>query len=284
MYTDVDMSLQLEGFASVLDRSGPVPLYYQIKQWLSNRILSGELLAGDQLPDEFAMCELLGVSRGVVRQALTELCYEGLLNRQRGRGTFVSAPKTAEGLISGLRGLADDAALRGELVDSKVLALREVPANETVARSLNLSPGDPVVELERIRSLGGEPNNLVTTYLPSKLVPGLTERDLSGAASLYHILWEDYELPIVASLRRVEAIAAGAREASLLGVKRGAALLVLHQIGYTTGQRALDYFVGFHRGDRTAFEVELSNPGGSASRFERVAVAEGRTSSRTGWW
>jgi GntR family transcriptional regulator len=256
-----------------MDRSGPVPLYYQIKQWLSNRILSGEVPAGTQLPDEFQMGEILSVSRGVIRQALTELTYEGLLSRQRGRGTFVLPPKTREGLISGLLGLADDAALRGEEVNTVVLALREVPATETVAHSLDLAPGDPVVELERIRSLGGEPHNLVVTYLPAVLVPGLTDRDLSGNASLYRILREEYDLPVVASVRRVEAVSAGAREARLLGTKRGAALLALHQIGYTSGRRPLDYFIGLHRGDRTAFEVELSSPlGSAASRFEQIPV------------
>ena len=102
------MSIHIEGLSSVLDRSGPVPLYYQIKQWFSSRILSGEMAPGTQLPDELDLCDKLGVSRGVIRQAMTELCYEGLLNRAR-RGTFVSTPKTAEGLISGLRGMADDA-------------------------------------------------------------------------------------------------------------------------------------------------------------------------------
>jgi GntR family transcriptional regulator len=267
------MTLQILQLGSALDRSGPVPLYYQIKQWLTNRIISGDVPAGTKLPDEVELSEILGVSRGVVRQALTELVYEGLLNRRRGRGTFVSPPKTAEGLISGLLGLADDAALRGLQVESKVLVLREVPANEIAARSLHLSPGDPVVELERVRFLGGEPRNLVTTYLPALLVPRLVDRDLSGSASLYRILREEYGLPIVASLRRVEAVNAGAREARLLGTRRGAALLVLRQIGYTTGRRPLDYFVGFHRGDSTAFEAELSNAGRNASRFEEVAMS-----------
>jgi GntR family transcriptional regulator len=271
------MSLHIDNLGSVLDRSGPVPLYHQIKQWLSSRILSGELAPGTQLPDELEICERLGVSRGVVRQAMTELCFEGLLNRHRGRGTFVSVPKTTEGLISGLRGLADDAALRNQQVHSTVLVLREVPANETVARSLGLSPGAPVVELERARAVGAEPHVLVTTYLPSLLVPGLTQRDLTGAVSLYRILRQEYELPIVAAHRRVEATVAGAREARFLAVKRGAPLLVLHNVGYTTGRRPLDYFVAFHRGDRSAFEVDLSSPLGSASRFEQVTASARRS-------
>ena len=126
-----------------------------------------------------------------------------MISRQRGPGTFVSIPKTAEGLISGLRGLSDDAALRGQKVDSQVLLLREAPAGETVARELQLDPGDPVVELERLRSLEDEPHVVVVTYLPSLLVPGLVKEDFSGATSLYRTLREDYGLSIVSGVRRL---------------------------------------------------------------------------------
>jgi GntR family transcriptional regulator len=266
------MSIRLDDLVRMLDRSGPIPLYHQIKQWFSNRILSGELHHGEQLPDEVELCERLAVSRGVVRQAMTELDYEGLISRQRGRGTFVSVPKTAEGLISGLRGFADDAALRGQQVESKVLVLREVPAPDVVALSLNMASGDPVVELERARSLDGEPHVLVVTYLPALLVPGLVERNFDGHVSLYRILRDDYGLTVVSGVRRVEAASAGTREARLLGVARGAPLLVLRSVGCTTGARPLDYFIAHHRGDRTAFEAELTSPIGTASRFDRVPV------------
>ncbi len=266
------MSIHIDSLAASLDRSGQLPLYRQLKQWLGNRILSGELARGSRLPDELDMCARLGVSRGVVRQALTELRYEGLVERGRGRGTFVSVPKTAEGLIGGLRGLAEDAALRGQVVRSRVLSLREVPADHGVARSLGLRPGESVVELERLRWLDDEPHVLVTTYLPGALVPGLTGRDLDGTVSLYTLLREQYGLAVLSSVRRVEARLAGGREAGLLGVRRGTALLVLRSIGYTTGNRPLDYFVALHRADRSAFEVELTSPVGGSSRFAQVDI------------
>jgi GntR family transcriptional regulator len=262
------MSIHLDNTALEFDRSTPVPLYHQLKQWLSARILSGDLAPGTQLPSESELCEKHGISRGVVRQALSELRYEGLIDRERGRGTFVAKPKTAEGLISVLHGLADDAALRGQKIDSRVLVLREVAASAPVARSLGIAPGDPVVELERVRALDGEPHVLVMTYLPGAMVPGLATRDLSGSESLYRILREDYGLVIAFSRRRVEATVAGAREAHLLSIASGDPLLVLRSIGYTIDRQALDYFVAYHRGDRSAFEVEL----GGTTRFETVPV------------
>lgn len=258
--------------AASLDRSTPVPLYHQLKQWLSGRILSGELAPGTQLPGELELADRFRLSRGVVRQALSELRYEGLVSRERGRGTFVCAPKTAQGLISGLRGLADDAALRGQRIESTVLRLRETPSDGEVARLLGLEPGEPVVELERLRALDGEPWVLVITYLPAALVPGLPARELSGTESLYRILREDYGLEILSSVRRVESAVADVREAHLLRIGPGDPLLVLRAIGYTTGGRPFDYFIARHRGDRSVFEVTLNPVTAGATGFESMPL------------
>jgi GntR family transcriptional regulator len=86
------------------------------------------------------------------------------------------------------------------------------------------------------------------------------------------VLREDFGFPVISSQRRVEAAIAGVREARLLKVGRGDPLLVLRSISYTTGRRPLEYFIAFHRGDRSAFEVDLSSPAGSASRLGRVSV------------
>ncbi len=265
------MSMPAGDLGSPVDRSGPAPLHHQLKAWLTNQILSGGLPRGARLPDEPEICERLGVRRAVVRRALAELAYEGLVDHHRGQGTFVSWPKTAEGLTSGLWGLTAEAALRGQSVSSRVLVLREVPATETVGRSLGLVPGGPVVELDRVRALDGEPHVVVVTYLPSVMVPGLVARDLSGPVSLYRALREDYDLPVLSSVRRVEATVAAAREARLLRVEMGAPLLVLRSVTYTTGARPLDYSIAMHRADRTAFEVELAVPADGASRMVEVS-------------
>lgn len=264
------MSEQLDNGGATLDRSAPVPLYHQLKRWLSRRILSGEFAPGARLPGELELAERFGLSRGVVRQALNELRYEGLVSRERGRGTFVSAPKTAEGLMSGLRGLADDAALRGQRIHSTVLLQREAPADVDVARRLELEPGEPVVELERLRALDGEPWVLVITYLPAALVSGLVRRDLTGSESLYRILRADYGLEMLSSVRRVEAALADVREAHLLRIRVGDPLLVLRSVGHTTGGRPFDYFVARHRGDRSVFEVTLNAASVGAAGLERV--------------
>ena len=205
--------------AGVLDRDEARPLYYQLKQWISEQIASGRFPPGSRLPDEQQLSSSLKVSRGVVRQAMSELAFEGRVSKQQGRGTFVAEPKVEARLMSQLPGLAADAAAHGQSVSSQVLGLEEVPAGEEVARSLGLTPGTPVVRLERLRSIGGEPLVLAVTYLPSALAGGLLEVDLEGEVSLYEVLQRDFDLPVVAARRQVEAAIAGAREARLLTVQ-----------------------------------------------------------------
>jgi GntR family transcriptional regulator len=244
--------------APALDRGSPIPLYYQVKQHLSAQIATGELAPSQQLPGEHGLCRLYEVSRTVIRQALNELAYEGLIDKRRGKGTFVAKTKVPEGLMSGLAGLADDVAQRGQTLESRVLALREEPATASVATRLHVQPGERVVELVRQRLVDGEPWVLTVSYLPAQLVPGLVDCDFSRAESLYNVLRQAYGLPIISSTRRVEAAVADEREAPLLGVRSGDPVIVLRSLSFTTGMRPVEYFVAHHRGDQSAFEVVLA--------------------------
>lgn len=75
---------------SDIDKSVPIPLYYQLKQMIKRDIEKGKYKPGDRLPTEQELCERFDISRQPVRHALTELVYEGILYRKPGRGTFVS--------------------------------------------------------------------------------------------------------------------------------------------------------------------------------------------------
>ncbi len=256
-----------------VDRTSAIPYYYQLKQSLSDRITSGELAPGAQLPGEHELCALYNVSRTVVRQALNELCYEGLVERHRGKGTFVARPKLPEGLISRLTGLYEDATARGRTLRSTVLTLKEAPATSSIAERLGMRPGEPVIELERLRFMDDQPWVVVTTYLPAGLAPDLARRDLGGDVSLYRLLERDYGLPIVAAVRTVEATVAGPRDAALLRIAEGDPLLVLRSVSLTTDDRPLEYFIAHHRGDQSAFTVYLASGGGQSLPITAASIA-----------
>lgn len=242
--------------APAIDRTSPLPFYYQLKQILLAGLQERALAPGARLPGDHELCHTYDVSRTVVRQALAELETEGVIERVKGRGTFVAQAKTSEHLVQSLTGLFEDVAARGSRLRSEVRRQEVVPADEQVASQLDLQPGDPVIMIERLRFVDAEPWVLVTTYLPHDLAPGLVEDDLTEQ-SLYALLEHRYGVALTHGRRRVEAAVAGDPLALALGIRTGDPVLVLRSTSHA-GERAVEMFVAYHRGDRSRFEVTLN--------------------------
>ena len=208
------------------------------------------------MPAESALCQDFNVSRTVVRQAFNDLTNEGLVVRKRGKGTFVAEKKIIESLVQRLTGFHQDMIERGLTPVSRVLTQRVIPANEKVAPNLGVSVGTPVVELERLRSVGDEPIVLVTTYLPQSFCPHLAQADMSHQ-SLYAYLEQSCGLVIARGRRAIEAVPAKEYEAGLLQVPKGSPLVLLVSVSYLSDGTPIEYYHALHRGDRSRFEVEL---------------------------
>src|SRR5262245_31708624 len=73
-----------------VNRRAGTPIFKQIADQLRQQIERGELRFGDVIPGERELADALNVSRMTLRAAVDELVDEGLLVRQRGRGTVVS--------------------------------------------------------------------------------------------------------------------------------------------------------------------------------------------------
>jgi GntR family transcriptional regulator len=233
-----------------------IPYYIQLMDILREKIQNAEWLPGDQIPGEQDLCEHYQVSRTVVRQALRELDYEGVITRHKGKGTFISLPKISEGLVQKLTGFYQDMVERGLKPGSKVLHQNINPAGEKVARFLEIEPGINVIDIERLRFINDEPIQLVTTYIPFEICPGLASVDLANR-SLYEYLEKECGIYIAKGHRYIEAVLANEREAELLGIERGAPLLMLDSVSYSEDGRPIEYYHALHRGDRSRFEVEL---------------------------
>ncbi len=239
-----------------IDRRGPIPLYLQVITALQEHLEDGSLTPGDQLPGEGELCQLFDVSRTVIRQALKELEYKGLIVREKGKGTFVAEPKILEGLFQELTGFYEDMAARGHPPVSRVLRGEIEPASRKIADVLSLAPETPVIVIVRLRLIEGEPIVLTTSYLPQSCCLNLLETDLTHQ-SLYAVLQRDYGIQIVRGHRTLEAVPASKVEAELLQVKKGAPLISLHSVSYMANGTPVEYFHALHRGDRSRFEVEL---------------------------
>jgi GntR family transcriptional regulator len=239
-----------------VDRASPLPLHVQVKQALMDRIARRMWEPGDLVPGDLVLCEQFGVSRTVVRQALSELAHEGWVVRERGRGTFVAPPKLTETAVERLSGFFEDMVALGHPPVSQVLRREVRPADEQIAARLDVKPGTAIVEIERLRFVEDEPVVLTTTYLPHALAPGLDTADLTRR-SLYEFLETECGLTLARGRRTIEAVAADARQARLLRIRKGAPLVFLLSMSYLSDGRPIEYYLAFHRGDRSRFEVEL---------------------------
>ncbi len=240
----------------IINFESRIPYYIQLMDILKEKIQLGNWTSGDQIPGEQDLCEHYGISRTVVRQALRELELEGVINRRKGKGTFVSLPKISEGLAQKLTGFYQDMVERGLKPVTKVLHQNVIPANEKVSGFLNIPLGENVIDILRLRFINEEPIQLVTTYIPFEICPALASVDLTNR-SLYEFLETECGVFIAKGRRYIEAVLANESEAMLLGIERGAPLVMLDSISFSEDGKPIEYYHALHRGDRSRFEVEL---------------------------
>ena len=236
-----------------LDRTSPVPLYFQIAQHLERAIESGELPAGAQLENEVQLAEQLGLSRPTMRRAMQYLVDRGLLVRRRGIGTQVVRAKVKRPVE--LSSLWDDLASSGQRPATTVLANTAEQATVEVAHQLGVAEGTPVTVLERLRFARGEPLARLRNYLPPGLVPGLTDGALQRHG-LYQLL-RSGGVTLHAAAQTIGARAATLAEARLLDEAKGAPLLTMERTTYDDQGRAVEYGTHIYRASRYSFELAL---------------------------
>ncbi len=234
----------------------PIPLYYRVREDLRELIVSGEFKPGDRVSSERELCEQHGVSSITVKRAVLDLVREGLLYRVPGKGTFVSQPKMERNL-SELTSFTEEMLHHGLRPNSTVLDARTMPASGTVARRLDLPPGEEVICLERVRFANGDPLMLEKTFLPHKLFPGLLSEDLVSQ-SLYDFITRKYGVSLVKARETLEPVIINDKEAQNLAVEEGAPGLLLEVIAYTDTGEPVEYTKAIVRGDRCKYYIEMA--------------------------
>jgi DNA-binding GntR family transcriptional regulator len=236
-----------------VDRTSPVPLYFQVASRLQELIENGEIGVGARIENEVDLAERLGVSRPTTRRAIQYLVERGMLVRKRGVGTQVVHPKVRRPVE--LSSLYDDLVNADRRPRTDVLDLRVIPATQEVADALELPPGTDVTWIERLRFAGAEPLALMHNAIPVDLL-SLTERDLAEHG-LYELLRRAGFVPRIAT-QVIGARSATPAEAKILQEKRGASLLTMTRTAWDAGGRALEYGSHLYRASRYSFELNLS--------------------------
>lgn len=239
-----------------IDRRSPLPFYSQLKRLIVADIQARGLEPGDRLPGEHELCQTFDVSRTVVRQALLELEHEGVIWREKGRGTFVDDPRTSRGVGGTLIGSFEDIQSNAGEQHSRVLTRHVVAAEGPIAHDLRLAVGDEIVEIERLREVDGVPWALTRTQLPVDIGRPLLEAELEDV-SLFALM-DRLGIRVERARRSIEAEIATEAVARVLGTTVGAPLLVMRSVSFDGSGRPIERFAGYHRGDRSRLEVEVT--------------------------
>jgi len=223
-----------------------MPAYQRIQRGIRQRIDAGQLKAGDAVSSERELARIHRVSLMTARHALAGLEREGIVERRRGAGTFVAPPRIH---FNRLMSYTEQMASRGLAPSSKVLVAKIVEDEPEIAARLGLSVSSRMVKIERVRHTADEPFALETCYLPASEFAGLVDAPL-GRGSLFATLEHDYGVELAYADEEVDATVAEGRVAQLLDVPRGAPLLRMRQVIYSSKIKPVIYVIGFYRSER----------------------------------
>ena len=244
-------------FDHPLDKTVPIPLYFQLKERILAEIKNGSYPPESIIPTEAEICQALGISRTTIRQAITELVTEGWLYRVKSKGTFVSAPKINQDFIKKLESFNDQIQRLGMTPRTEVLKLTVTSADKPAADALRLKEGAPLILLHRRRFADAVPLVVLETYLPQDRCGYLLDHDFTSE-SLYKTLQSTRaDDKILYVQRTIEAVSAGSTDARSLQVKPGSPLLYFTSVGYAKNGVPLEYSKAKYRGDRNKFEVTV---------------------------
>jgi GntR family transcriptional regulator len=249
----------------------PLPKYHQIYLVLREQLHEGRFNLG--LPGELALMRQFGVARVTVRRALQELAGEGLIARERGRGTrpLPAAQRgggardpAAQVKTTRLTGLLENLVSTSLNTTVRVLEVTTVGASGEIAQALQLAAGDAVQKAVRVRSTREGPLSHITTWVPGDLARHFGKRELAKKAIL--VLLEESGVRVGGARQTISARLADSQVASHLGVAVGSALLAVRRLIHDEQGRPVQWLHGLYRPDRYEYQMQLSRVGDIAAK------------------
>ena len=129
-----------------------------------------QLAGGDRLPAERVLCEEIGVSRTALRAGITRLISCGTLESRRGSGTYVCPPKPLN-IFQETYNFSDAVRTAGLHPSSRLVSTGTIEADEALADKLGVSVGAPLLRMQRVRLIEGEPASIETAHVNLSLCP-----------------------------------------------------------------------------------------------------------------
>lgn len=235
-----------------LDRTGPIPLYFQVAQRLEEGIRSGVLPPGARLENEISIAKNLSVSRPTIRRAIQEVVDKGLLVRRRGVGTQVVHSHVTRNVE--LTSFYNDLKNANLEPRTRVLEHRLLAANSSMAEKLGVGSGEEILLIRRLRSTGDVPVSILENYLPTALAD-VSRKELE-TGGLYDALRARGVVPKIAN-QTIGARRAVGDESTLLDVEEGGPLLTVERVVLDNAGQVIEVGNHCYRPDMYTFETTL---------------------------
>jgi GntR family transcriptional regulator len=239
-----------------VDSKLPTPLYHQIYSILRGKIVEREYADGEQFLSEKEVAAVYDVSRITARRALDELAKDGVVIRERGRGTRVTYNSSELPLQASIEGMLENFLAMGLETEVSLLEFDYVSPNAQVVQALNCAPTDLVQRSVRVRGLENEPFSYLTTYVPEFVGRTYKKEDL-GSISLLALL-ERGGVVVTRAEQTISATLAGPEVARSLEVELSTPLLRIRRIVFDQEDRPVEFITSLYRPDRYQYRMSLS--------------------------
>ena len=236
----------------MLDKSSPVPLYYQLYSLLLKDIKAGELKPGDMIAPEVMLMQQYNVSRGTVRQAILDLVKNGYIYREKSKGSFVKEPNNNVVYADRIKGFTAITSKGGKIpLKTIVLAKDIIIPPKHIAENLRLEKDEKVFYIKRLRYINEEVNTFVEDYLPYKICPGIEKFEFKDA-SLYDILEKNYNVVPHHAQRTFESTKVLEEEELVkLEITHDMSVLRCESFVYNAKDEPVEYYVALIKGKYT---------------------------------
>lgn len=232
-----------------IEKSSPEPLYIQVQNWIKEKISTGIWKPNDKLPSEIDLAEMLGISRGTIKQAIKQLTEEGILTQIHGKGTYVVGGHLEYPLAERLVSLAETMIENHHDFSTQLISVERMAASRQQREILQLDEGEEVYVLLRLRYVGETPVVFLENYLPVRRFPGLEHKNFEENP-LFAIIENDYGTSIEWGKRSFLANTADEHTAGKLQIDKGTPITLLEQTTYTKNDVPIEYSRVWIRNDK----------------------------------
>jgi GntR family transcriptional regulator len=231
-----------------LDVDSPIPLHIQIREFLRKKIDDGGYT--ERIPSEKELMEMFSVSRTTVREAVSSLVREGVLEKIHGKGTFI-ADTTINEWLGSIRSFTETVQNMG--MKPGILLLSHALGNDLEIGTI--LGATEYYSIERLRLADDIPIAIERHNYPVEIGRKLATYDLNQV-TIYSVL-EQNKVVLHTGEQRITAMPASKADAKLLDISENACVLVVERTIYDPSGKVVEYYSSTLRADRFAFCVKL---------------------------